>query len=188
MVRDLFVGYLINGSHIGPTVKIVDGGLEYDPDKADPSSLLHEAGHLATMPGRFRHLANGNLSQSHRQMIDQVDFSNPDADEARAAMQCSDPEATAWAWAAGKHLDVPDHLIIMDHEYDGSGQDIRSMLQMNAYLGIHGLAAAKFCIVRDRPHPLPVYPKLAMWLQPTHSPEQDHAHKPNVLRRLSPGF
>jgi uncharacterized protein len=93
----------------------------------------------------------------------------PDSALARACIQCSDPEATAWAWAAGVHLGLDPKEIVQDDEYGNGGSDIRLMLSMNKYMGINGLAFAGFCVTRPGPleqmSGLPAYPKLAMWLQ-----------------------
>lgn len=77
-------------------------------------------------------------------------------------MQCSDPEATAWAWAAGVHLGLPPEAVIMDHEYDGEGEGIRLALQLKCYLGINGLTHAGIC---SNPRVDGGYPVLRSWLQ-----------------------
>jgi hypothetical protein len=102
-------------------------------------------------------------------MLEEVDFSDPDSAEARAAMQCSDPEATAWAWAAGTRLGLAPDVIIMDEEYSNTGASVRLALQLRADPGIHGLAYAGFCVCKNHAlaalSGLPVYPELARWLQ-----------------------
>jgi hypothetical protein len=55
--------------------------------------------------------------------------------------------------------------IIQDAEYDGSGADIRLMLQAGQYLGINGLEHAGMC---KRGHWVGEslrYPKMQRWLQ-----------------------
>jgi len=82
-------------------------------------------------------------------------------------MQASDPEATAWAWAAGKHLGIPEDVIILDADYDNGGAIERMRLGARGHFGIQGMARAGFCVVRATPYRnLPVYPTLAFWLQP----------------------
>jgi hypothetical protein len=149
-------------------VLIVDGGLRVDPF-ATPSNLLHEAGHVAIVPERFRALMSGDLSHGMKLMWDEIDQLNldPDGPLHRAALQCSESEATAWAWAAGKAIGLPDEVIILDPEYQGDGANMRFSLASNCYLGINGLSHAGFCSVRANPYRnLPVYPSLAFWLQP----------------------
>lgn len=149
-------------------VAIAKGELLVDPG-ASVSSTLHEAGHLACLPGEFRCHASGNLCATVRLMLQSTDFSDPDAPPARAALQCSDPEATAWAWAAGMHLGIAPSHVIQDHEYGKAGAEVRLQLQLRQYAGIHGLAAAGFCAVRPGPYAtsrgLPAYPRLSRWLQ-----------------------
>lgn len=152
-----------------PGIEIRDGTLLIDP-AALPSNVLHEAGHLATLPGVFRPLAQGNISGVQKHMMRVIDFdADPDGELQRAAMQCSDPEATAWAWAAGEHLGLPPEVIIRDDEYGGDGAVIRMHLQHRQYIGINGLSHAGFCAVRPGAYAaardLPAYPKLKRWLQ-----------------------
>ena len=149
-------------------VEVERGALLIDPC-VSASSILHEAGHLAILPKRFRCKASGDLSAAMEQMFGEVDFSDPDSGVARAAIQCGDAEATAWAWAVGVHLRLPPKTIIKDAEYDGTGAFLRTSLRMGAYAGINGLSHAGFCAVRPGIYAtargLPVYPQLRMWLQ-----------------------
>ena len=150
-----------------PGVEIEGGVLLLDPD-ASPSAALHEAGHLSCMPAEFRHLAQGDLKDVFCAMLDTLNDMDPDAPQAKAIIQCSDPEATAWAWAAGMHIGLPINQIILDDEYNGNGHVLRLQLQMRAYAGINGLANAGFCVTRPRLEDvtgLPAYPKLVRWLQ-----------------------
>src|SRR3546814_2335746 len=64
---------------------------------------------------------------------------SPDAPEMRAIMQAGETEATAWAFAAGRAIGLPDHVIIEDQDYDGEGEGIRFGLALNAYVGINGM-------------------------------------------------
>lgn len=152
-----------------PHVRIDAGELLVDP-MAPPSDVLHEAGHLATLPGRFRPFASDDIDGVLQMMSEQVDFSDPDTGEGRAALQCSDTEATAWAWAAGVAIGLEPDEIIAGSSYGGEGEDIRSSLSCNMYMGINGLSAAGFCVVRpgalEKYRSLPAFPKLARWLQP----------------------
>ncbi|WP_054432535.1 hypothetical protein [Achromobacter sp. 2789STDY5608633] len=153
-----------------PHIRITAGTLEVDP-ACPVSNLLHEAGHCATVPERYRSLLDGNISSGQQQMLDLAmkEECDPDGPLYRAVVQASDPEATAWAWAAGKALGLADELIIMDDEYDGDGAFVRQQLQANAYVGINGLSHAGFCAINERVgafRQLPVYPALKWWLQP----------------------
>lgn len=151
-------------------VDIVDGVLLIAPN-APVSNVLHEAGHLATLPGDFRRFAQSDFAGVQERMFECIDFSDPEAPLARIAIQSSDPEATAWAWAAGVHLGLAPEVIIRDQDYDGEGDSIRLCLQTGGYLGINGLATTGLCAVRDneyaRARGIPAFPGLKSWLQPS---------------------
>lgn len=161
-----------------PGVRIHQGGLQISPE-AGLSEVLHEAGHLAVLPGRFRRLACDDVSVVQKLMMDTVDFTNPDEGEARAALQSGDTEATAWAWAAGEYLELKPTEVVRNNDYGGTGRDVRMCLQARAYLGINGLASAGFCVTRpgllEKMKGLPAYPRLAMWVQ------HDFQTAPDVL-------
>ncbi|RMN17153.1 hypothetical protein ALQ64_03151 [Pseudomonas cannabina] len=148
-------------------VEVVDGGLYVDPNAA-ASGILHEAGHLAIVPKQFRHHLSGDLSKGIAKIFAELDMMDlePDAHLQRAMLQASDPEATAWAFAAGKAIGIPETMIIQSAEYDGEGDFIRSALSALRYIGINGLSHAGFCVLRENAYrPLPVYPSLSYWLQ-----------------------
>lgn len=152
-----------------PYIRIVDGQLHVDL-QCPISNLLHEAGHLATVPERYRPAMSDNLANGHKLMLADINRQDLEPDDPlwRAALQASDPEATAWAWAVGKHLNVPAELVIHDAEYDGTGADVRLALELGSYAGIHGLAHAGFCVTRPQLTVLvnrPAYPQLGWWLQ-----------------------
>lgn len=165
--------YTPSATGFAPGIQIVDGELRVG-DQASISWLLHEAGHLATLPGDVRHLASGNIAPAQVAALNAVEDCDPDEPRAIAAMQCSDMEATAWAWAAGVHLGLPSDEVIRDEDYGQSGSDIRLMLSQRAYAGINGLARAGFCASRPGAYAaarnLPVYPQLARWLQVSFEP------------------
>jgi hypothetical protein len=151
-------------------VRIVSGELHIAPD-CPVSDVLHEAGHLACIPRRFRHRANDDLDVLAKEMLDDVVVLDAFGESPlyRAVIQCSDPEATAWAWAFGQHLGLAPEDIIEDHQYPdedgvGTGAEVRLALSMRMYIGIHGLAHAGFCST-NRFGRLPLYPNLAFWTQ-----------------------
>jgi len=171
------VEWKVGASGFLPFLEIEAGGMLIDP-RCPVSNVLHEAGHLACVPAEYRPQINQNVDGGVRQMLDHMRQLNlpPDHPLSRAAVQCSDPEATAWAWAAGLHLGIPPKLIILDSEYDGVGEDIRQMLEARAYLGINGLQHAGFTAARQQYTwlNLPTYPEMAFWLQggPAPIPEE----------------
>jgi hypothetical protein len=146
-------------------IEIVEGTLLVDPCCA-VSDLLHEAGHLAIVPGRYRRLMNADLEPGWHAMIEGLRATGfgPETALYRAVIHCSDTEATAWAWAAGRRLGLSGTEIIGDGDYDGDEDAIRYLLGIGKYVGIEGLASAGFCtMVRSGPHP--VFPRLAFWTQ-----------------------
>ncbi len=148
-------------------VAIVEGTLHVDPH-CRVSGLLHEAGHLATMPAKYRPWLNGNLYDSFKRIYEDADNSRMELTEQqeRALLQTGDAEATAWAFAAGKHLGIPERVIILGDEYNGEGKIIRMLLSAKSYLGINSLQHAGFCQARRHPFKEgPVYPELNFWLQ-----------------------
>lgn len=150
-------------------VEVVNGGLHVDP-RAPASALLHEAGHLAIVPTEFRYMLSGDLDAGMEKIFQHLDSLElePDSHLQRAMLQTGDAEATAWAFAAGRAIGLPDELIIQDDEYSGEGRFIRKSLAAGAYVGINGISHAGYCVRRATPYrPLPVYPTLAYW--PQHS-------------------
>lgn len=148
-------------------IRIVEGELLVAPD-ARVSGLLHEAGHIAIAPKRFRHLISDDVDAAMAKMLEAVADEHPDSPLHRAVLQCSDAEATAWAFSFGTHLGYSSEFLIRDDEYDGEGEYTRLSLTLRSYLGINGLAAAGFCatsaVVAARLN-RPLYPALAFWTQ-----------------------
>ncbi len=153
-------------------VKIENGCLLTERDAA-VSTLLHEAGHLAVLPGQFRDIADGDLSNLTEVLDRVVCQEPPDSPLTRAILQAGDAEATAWAWAAGKHLGLPESSIISDAEYEGDAAGVRHALTANAWLGINGLAHAGMTTPRHCDGPK--FPSLVRWVQPSIAPQQDTA-------------
>lgn len=155
-------------------VEIRDGALVVSP-LALCSSVLHEAAHLALLPRRWRHQASGDVAAVIEQMYEQERpymLADPDSARSRALLNCSDQEATAWAWAAGRHLWLHEDQVVCDEEYSGDGASVRLALKMGAHPGIHGLVHGGWCLARQpfgvlrRPRSsTPVYPRLVRWLQ-----------------------
>nr|WP_011923218.1 hypothetical protein [Pseudomonas fluorescens]CAM96443.1 hypothetical protein pQBR0411 [Pseudomonas fluorescens SBW25] len=158
--------------------EISAGSINVDP-RCRASALLHEAGHLATVPEQFRHLFSGNVGAGQRAVFNAVSGIDvfPGSPLDRAVVQIGDGEATAWGWAAGIQIGIPEFRIIRNDEYSGEGSLIRLGLKTNNYLGINGLAHAGFCKVKaHHPSDLPVYPCLAYWVHPVLDASGTHLH------------
>lgn len=165
----LHVSFQVGARGFIEGVRICQGGLLVDPG-CRVSALLHEAAHLGVVPAQYRHLLSDDIDTGVREMLRHLRALDlfPDDPLERAVLHCSDPEATALAWAYGVHLGIPGELVIMDDEYDGSGAEIRFLLEAKAYIGINGLQhAGGFTRASDRYTWLdvPTYPALAQWLQ-----------------------
>jgi hypothetical protein len=167
--RNRCIKFLLN---IGLTVKIVknlpsngflkgvyiDRGALFITSETPISNLLHEAGHVAVFPKKYRHLIQGDVDKAAEQMFDDLTHEAFDSKLMRFALHSSETEATAWAWAVGKHLNLTELQIIEDEQYEGAGKEIRAMLSFGQYFGINGLAHAGMATRSD-------YPKLIRWLQ-----------------------
>lgn len=107
---------------------------------------------------------DGNLYRSLHlieQQLEALDL-DPDHPLMKAIVQCSDTEATAWAWAAGVHLGLPHEVIVRDEDYAGDGASIRTMLAMKSYFCINGMVWSGMCGNPRRPDG---YPRMINWLQ-----------------------
>lgn len=147
---------------------LIAGGELHITKATRPSNLLHEAGHVAVFPARYRTLINDDIDEAARRMFEDIErrsrvedpsLFHPDSQTMRTAIQAGEAEATAWAYAAGRAIGLPEHLIIEDADYDGAGAEVRLGLSLNAYLGINGLVHAGMC------QSVRAFPTLTRWLQ-----------------------
>jgi hypothetical protein len=155
-----------------PQIRIRAGGLEVRED-AFPGDVLHEAGHIAVLPPAFRPLADKNLRAAFAAARAYCDehgdglMAHPEDPVVRALLQCSDPEATAWQYAAANAIGLPDAWLFPAGSYEGNQETVLQMLKLNRHFGINGLQAAGWTQVSRNPYrATPVYPALAFWLHP----------------------
>lgn len=133
-----------------PGLRIVDGGLIFDPAALRwPGDLLHEAGHIATVPSALRAKLNDALADAP---------TSPHGGEA---------EATAWAYAALVHLRLPLPLLFHDGGYHGKSAGLILTFTLGVYPGSHGLVQAGMALspaeaARTGAQP---YPHLIRWLR-----------------------
>lgn len=145
----------------------IDHGTLQFTENALVGDLLHDAGHLAVIPARFRIQMHGNLYKSFREILKNLDHMDPEDPEAVALLNGDDLAATAWGWACGRHLDIDPQVIITPESFGHEGDHIRRMLSMNSYFGIQALQATGFCLARDLcVSGRSVFPKLNFWLAP----------------------
>lgn len=139
-----------------PGVEVVDGGLVFDPDVVSIPELLHEAGHLAVLPGDVRRLAAGNLYEANRVMMEsarvaRLHFGHPFV---IAGMHSGENEATAWGWAACAHVGFAFDESESQH-FTFLTSRVREDLCAGSHPGIAGLMVAGFG----------AYPALSSWTQ-----------------------
>ena len=154
-----------------PGVWMDRGKLIVNHERARVGDVLHEAGHLACIPSKFRELTEPGslmtpkLEAAVKNHCDTVPFMDAEMREDptwRGIMQMGDCEATAWAYAASKHLELSPEILFSERKYgnmpyEGEGPSIWQSLDANAYFGINGLQAAGFCSVR-------AFPQMVRWL------------------------
>lgn len=148
-----------------PFVEIRHGILHLDYEQTMVSDLIHEFGHLALIPKQYRHLLHHNLFAGLKKFIDESFDSNCEH-MIRIASSCEDGDVTAWSWAVGKKFNIPEHLIIEDHQYIGKGEDLRMILSIGQYFGISSLRHAKYtnkCHSMAHVDPDTIYPNMMHW-------------------------
>ncbi|NRC33921.1 hypothetical protein HB746_33680 [Pseudomonas aeruginosa] len=158
----------LEGAGFLEDVRVVAGALHYLAG-AKACNLLHEAGHVAIVPTRFRHLMNDDVEIGTKEMFEQMEQEGipPGSREWEIVLQVSEAEATAWSWAAGKAAGIPEELVIEDWCFNGEGSLTRLMLSAGRHYGVNGLAHAGFCRTSNADRrPGQVYPHLNFWLQP----------------------
>jgi hypothetical protein len=138
----------LQGDTFLPAIRIVQGGLRYDPARLQtPGDLLHEAGHLAISPDRM--LLN-----------DAIDNQSPDA-------ATDEVEAIAWSWAALVHLGLPGEVLFHPAGYKGQSESLLMAYRLGVHVGASGLARRGLCLLPAQAEGSGVqaYPHLRRWLQ-----------------------
>lgn len=166
-------------------VEVRGGKIFCDPVVDKTKDLLHEDGHIAILPSRFRPFATGDVDDAMKPHFEaymaEHSFIDEDGNEdpvIRGMLQARETEAIAWSWAAGKHLGVPEEEIMPDDGvftigYDPDranepgGAETRDSLRFSQYLGINGLQAAGMTAtnvmkIRDG---VPGFPAMLKWMQ-----------------------
>lgn len=132
-----------------PGLRIVQGGLQVDLDQLRwPGDLLHEAGHLAMVPAALRAHMDDALA------------------ELPPVPHGGEIEATAWAWAALRHLQLPSEVLFHDGGYHGRSQGLRTTFELGVYLGAAGLVSAGLAATPAQASAgATPYPHLMAWLR-----------------------
>ena len=125
-----------------PGVAIRNGGLIYDPSRLiTPGDLLHEAGHLAAVPSRWRGQIHGDVDAA----LSQLSQAEPDA----AGIAHTDLFPIAWSWAAARHIGIDPACIFDAGGYGApAGGDpnlLDQQLASGVFPGIFMLTNAGLC-------------------------------------------
>ncbi|MDB5471865.1 MAG: hypothetical protein JWR84_3425 [Caulobacter sp.] len=127
-----------------PGMGIRKGVIVYDPDQAyAPGDLLHEAGHLAVSDPARR---------------DREPFDATPAEEMMA---------TAWSWAAGRHLGLPSRVVFHPPSFQEWGDTMRENFDEGRYVGVPGLQRFGMSIEPRQASPdgPPPFPHMLRWLR-----------------------
>lgn len=133
-----------------PGILIDSGKIQVDEEKlVYPGDLLHEAGHLAIMPGNLRSTLNG-----------EVEAPNLDMDAIEAY-------AVAWSYAAIVHLEINPRFVFHDGGYRQCSERLILTYGCGVYPGASGLEQAGMTVTGERAKAsgLPPYPYMLKWLR-----------------------
>lgn len=131
-----------------PGVRITMGGLSIDPERLlYPGDILHEAGHLATLPYHIRRTLDGDL---------------PDTDLHRGAEMMT----LAWTYAACIHLRIPPSVVFHENGYKGQHNELINAFESGQYIGLpllqyYGLAYDEKNAAQHNTQP---FPHMINWL------------------------
>jgi hypothetical protein len=133
-----------------PGVCIRDGCLIFDRSTLRwPGDLLHEAGHIATMPAPMRSTLSDAL------------------DATPEVAHAGEVEATAWAYAAVVHLRLKPSVLFHAEGYDGRSDQLIATYGLGVYPGCFGLAQAGMTRIGADAlqEGVPPYPHMIQWLR-----------------------
>ncbi len=139
----------IDGPVFLPGLRMENGTLVVDPEKLlYPGDILHEAGHLATMPPEIRATMSDNLE-------------NNDLNQGGEMM------AIAWSYAACLFLNLDPHIVFHAGGYKGDGAHIAMNFNEGHYIGLPLLQWAGMAYDKKNAaafNALP-YPAMIRWLR-----------------------
>lgn len=110
-----------------------------------PGDLLHEAGHLAVVPGEKRTLLDGNAGGDPGEEM----------------------SAIAWSYAAALYLGIDPAVVFHSGGYSGGSQAILSNFAQKRYIGVPVLEWLGFAADKETAARLQVarYPHMLKWLR-----------------------
>lgn len=179
-LRDIGVGVEFGpGAQNGflPGVNIHAGIIHVDPDTlVGPGDLLHEAGHMAVLPRRFRSGLGSDLDvDMHRLIEAEAGSGSPDDPILAVPKQQGEFMAQAWSYAAALHIGVPPACIFFPgsykhHDYEGQ-HPMERWIENGTHYGPMALArvgmtgfSGLFALM-NADNGLPPYPVMSRWVQ-----------------------
>jgi hypothetical protein len=126
-----------------PGVWLERGGVRWDAQALKwPGDLLHEAGHLATLPPSARAAQSGTLNVTP-------------ADEMAAI---------AWSWAAGRRLEL-DPRALFHADYKGGSDSLLASFATRQPVGVPLLVWYGMTTLEQ-------FPAMTLWLRPREAPTE----------------
>ncbi len=113
------VGRVPPGSFL-PGLAIANGAIRVDPETCgSPGDVLHEAGHLACTPARFREAMDGDVGACIKTILnaDPADGAAPPDQAEHAALFHNEQVAIAWSYAALCRLGLPPEVVFYPGTY-----------------------------------------------------------------------
>ncbi len=141
---EVSVGEVPDGSFL-PGAEIVQGRLIYQPGKLlYPGDLLHEAGHIALLPARYRRLVSGNMA----------DQTYTDGGEEIAVM--------LWSYAACLSIGIEPAVVFHEAGYKGQSEWLLEQYAAGNFIGLPLLQWMQLC----NPDGVePAFPVMIKWLR-----------------------
>lgn len=139
----------IVGETFLPGILIENGKIFVDEDKlAFPGDLLHEAGHLAVIPGNLRN-----------RLSDEVEL--PDFN-----MNSIESAAIAWSYAAALHLGLNPRVVFHENGYKGNSEGLLLGFGLGVFVGLNVLEEAGMSVSENAAKTLDIspYPQMIKWL------------------------
>lgn len=154
----------------------IEAGILHATPRAAAGAVMHEAGHLAVTPSRFRPLIEpGSISEEESRLgrayasyiREEAPACDPDHWLTRAVLQAGEQEAISWSYAAALHIGLPPERVFLYRSrntprqlqpYGGEGREILEQHRLGMACGIHGLHHAGMLDRRK-------WPQMTLWLQ-----------------------
>lgn len=134
----------LDGTTLLPGLELRSGRLRVDPSRLEhPGDILHEAGHLALLPGDRR--SDATLA----------DLEDPGLEIA----------AMAWSYAAALHCGVPPGLVFHPRGYRGQAASLLAALEGGGLLGQPVLAWLGLTSCGTIGDGLAQFPRMSRWIR-----------------------